>query len=33
LTADLSHAIAAGKFRTEPREASHSTVAEAERAA
>jgi hypothetical protein len=33
LTADLSQAIAAGRFRTEPREASHSAVAEAERAA
>ncbi|HEX8727333.1 MAG TPA: hypothetical protein VF739_01845 [Ktedonobacterales bacterium] len=33
LTADLSQAIAAGRFRTEPREASHGAAAEAERAA
>ena len=33
LTADLSHAIAAGRFRTERLEASHSAAAETERAA
>lgn len=33
LTADLSQAIAAGRFRTDPREASHPAAAEAERAA